>query len=70
MGDLCVSTLYNNIHRRQDIKTADIASDTLSIVSASTKQLVDTRSGRRLSPSSFIVYLPKKLIIPTLRLKK
>ena len=48
----------------------DIASDALSIVLVSTKRLVDIRSGRRLSPSGFIVRLPKELIIPTLRLKK
>jgi hypothetical protein len=42
----------------------------LSIALVSTKQLVDIRSGRRLSPSSSIVRLPKELIVLTLRLKK
>jgi len=48
----------------------DITSDASSIASASTKQLVDIRSGRGLSPGGFIVRLLKKLIILTLRLKK
>ena len=48
----------------------DIVGNTLSIVLVSTEQLADIRSGHRLSPSSFTVYLPKKLIIPTLCLKK
>jgi len=39
-------------------------------VSASTKQLVNTRSGRRLSPGGSTVRLPKKFIILTLRLNK
>ena len=62
--------LYNNIRGRQDIETVDIASDVLFIASASTEQLVDTRSGCGLSPSGFTVRLPKELIILTLRLKK
>ena len=62
--------LYNNIYRRQNAKTADIISDILSIVLVSTKQLVNIRSGRGLSPSSFIVHLLKELIILTLRRKK
>jgi len=70
MGDLRVSMLCNNIRGRQDIKTADIASDILSIASASTKQLVDIRSRRGLSPSSSTVRLPKEFIVLTLRLKK
>ena len=48
----------------------DIAGDTLSIALVNIKQLVDIKSGCRLSPSSFIVCLPKEFIIPTLRLKK
>jgi hypothetical protein len=44
--------------------------DALSIASVSTKQLVDIRSGRRLSPSGSTVRLPKELIVLTLRLKK
>jgi hypothetical protein len=42
----------------------------LSIALVSTKQLVDIRSGRGLSPGSSTVRLPKELIILTLRLKK
>jgi hypothetical protein len=37
IGDLRVSALHNNIRERQDVETADIASDALSIASASTK---------------------------------
>ena len=48
----------------------DIASNALSIASVSTKQLVDIRSGYRLSPSGSIVRLPKELIVLALRLKK
>jgi len=48
----------------------DITSNALSIVLASTKQLVDIRSGYRLSPGGSIVRLPKELIILTLRLNK
>ena len=48
----------------------DIISDALSIVLVSIKQLADIRSGYRLSPNSFIIYLSKEFIIPTLRLKK
>jgi len=48
----------------------DIASNALFIVSVSTKQLVDIRSGYRLSPSGSIVRLPKELIVLTLCLKK
>jgi len=70
MGDLRVSALCNNICGRQNTKTADIASDALSIVSANTKQLVDIRSGCGLSLSGFTVRLPEELIIPTLCLKK
>jgi len=70
MGDLRVSVLRNDICGRQDIETADIISDILSIASASTKQLVDTRSGCGLSPGGFTVRLPEKLIILTLRLNK
>ena len=62
--------LCNNIHRRQNAKTVDIAGDILSIALVSTKQLVDIRSGHKLSPSGFTVCLPKKLIILTLRPKK
>ena len=62
--------LCNNIHRRQNAKTVDIAGDILSIASVSTEQLVDIRSKRGLSPSGFTVHLLKKLIIPTLRPKK
>ena len=62
--------LRNNIRRQQNIETADIVSDASSIALASTKQLVDTRSGHRLSLSGFIVRLPEELIILTLRLKK
>ena len=70
IGDLYVSALRNNICGQQDIKTADIASNALSIALASTKQLVNIRSGHRLSPSSSIVRLPKELIILTLRPNK
>ena len=62
--------LCNNICGRQDAETIDIVSDVLSIALVSTKQLVNTKNKYRLSPSSSIVYLPKELIIPTLRLKK
>ena len=62
--------LRNNIRGQQNAKTADIAGNASPIASVSTKQLVDTRSGRRLSPGGSIVRLPKELIIPTLRLKK
>ena len=48
----------------------DIISDTLSITLISIKQLIDIRSRHRLSPSNSIVYLPEKLIILTLYLKK
>ena len=48
----------------------DIVGDVLFIVLVNIKQLVDIRSGRGLSFNSFIIYLPKELIIPTLRLKK
>ena len=70
MGDLYISILHNNICGRQDVDTMDIASNALSIASVSVKQLVNIRSRCRLSPSNFIVCLPKELIIPTLRLKK
>jgi len=70
MGDLRVSALCNDIRGRQDIKTADITSDASSVVLASTKQLVNIRSGRGLSPSGFIIRLPKELIVLTLYLKK
>jgi len=70
MGDLRVSALCNNICGRQDIETADITSDALSIALANIKQLVDIKSGRGLSPSSSTVCLPKELIVLTLRLKK
>jgi hypothetical protein len=70
IGDLRASALRNNIRGRQNAETADIAGDASSIALVSTKQLVDTRSGRRLSPSSSIVRLPKELIVPTLRPKK
>ena len=53
-----------------DLETIDIMGDVLSITSVSIKQLVDIKSGRRLSPSSSIICLPEELIIPTLRLKK
>ena len=62
--------LRNNIRGRQNIETTDIAGDALSIVLVSTKQLVNIKSGPRLSPNSFIVCLFKKLIMLTLRLKK
>ena len=62
--------MRNNICRRQDADTIDIASDALSIALVSTKQLVDIRSGRRLSSSNFIIHLPKELIVPTLCPKK
>ena len=48
----------------------DIIGDALFIALVSIKQLVNIRSGRKLSLNSFTVYLPKELIIPTLRLKK
>ena len=48
----------------------DITGDASSIVSVSTEQLVDIRSGRGLSPSGSIVCLPEEFIIPTLCLKK
>ena len=44
--------------------------DALSIALISIKQLVNTRSGHRLSPSGFTVCLPEELIILTLSLKK
>ena len=65
-----MSVLYNDIHRRQNIKTVNIAGDVLSIALVSTEQLADIRSGYRLSPSNSTVYLLKELIIPTLHLKK
>ena len=70
MGNLYISILCNNIRGRQDIETIDIISNALPIASVSTKQLVNIRSGRRLSLNSFIIRLLKELIIPTLRLKK
>ena len=70
IGDLRASALRNDIRGRRNAETADIAGDASSIASVSTEQLVDTRSGRGLSPGSSIVRLPKELIIPTLRLKK
>ena len=62
--------LRNNIRRQQDADTTDIISDTLSIASVSAKQLVDIKSGRRLSPSGSIIRLFKELIVPTLCPKK
>jgi hypothetical protein len=70
MGDLRVSALRNDIRGRQDADTADIASDASSIASVSAEQLVDTRSGRGLSPGGSTVRLPEELILPTLRPKK
>ena len=70
IGDLCTNILRNNIRGQQNAETTDIADDVSSIASVSTKQLVNTRSGYKLSPSSFTVCLPEELIIPTLRLKK
>ena len=70
MGDLRVSTLRNNIRGRQNVDTMDITSNASSIALVSAKQLVDIRSGRGLSPSSFTVRLFKKLIVLTLRPKK
>ena len=70
IGDLRASALCNDIRGQQNVETADIVGDASPIVSVSTKQLVNTRSGRRLSLSSSIVRLPKKLIVPTLRPKK
>ena len=48
----------------------DITGDASSIVSVSTEQLVDIRSGRGLSPSGSIVHLPEEFIVLTLYLKK
>ena len=62
--------LHNDIRGQQNAETADIAGDALSIASVSTEQLVDTRSGHKLSPSGSTVCLPEELIIPTLRPKK
>ena len=70
IGDLHISTLYNNIRGRQNAETANIIGDTLFIVLVSTEQLIDIRSGHKLSPSNFIVRLPKELIVLTLCLKK
>ena len=70
IGNLWVNVLRNNIYRRQDAETVNIASDILSIASVSTKQLADIRSGHRLSLSGSIVCLSKKLIVLTLRPKK
>jgi len=44
--------------------------DTSSIALVSTKQLVNIRSGHRLSPSGSTVRLLEKFIVLTLRLKK
>ena len=62
--------LRNDIRGQQNVETADIAGDALSIASVSIKQLVDIRSGRGLSFSNSIVCLLKELIVPTLCLKK
>src|SRR6266705_1864366 len=70
IGDLRASALRNDICGRQNAETADIAGDASSIASVSTKHLVDTRSGRGLSPSGSTVRLPEEFIIPTLRPKK
>ena len=48
IGNFCTSALRNNIRGRQNIETTDIAGNALSIVSVSTEQLVDIRSGRGL----------------------
>ena len=48
----------------------DIVGDALSIALVSTEQLVNIKSGRRLSPSGSIVRLPKELIVLTLCPKK
>ncbi len=70
IDDFCASVLRNNIHRRQNVKTVDIAGDALSITLVNTKQLVDIRNGRRLSLSGSTVRLPEEFIVPTLRPKK
>ena len=48
----------------------DITGNALSIVLVNTKQLINTKSGHRLSPNGFTVYLPEELIILALHPKK